>query len=114
MRQDVLEELLEKKYQEGNARFLEFAESYARGRDDRKMEELILKLYEFSRSYPAPEEWLGSCVRLYQVTSEEELLKTSAFQAAKQRMDCYVQSAASGKAVLRAGRALYVRGNAGK
>ena len=58
------------------------------------MEELILKLYEFSRSYPAPEEWLGSCVRLYQVTSEEELLKTSAFQAAKQRMDCYVQSAA--------------------
>lgn len=94
MRQDVLEELLEKKYQEGDAKFLEFAESYARGRDDRKMEELILKLYEFSRSYPAPEEWLGSCVRLYQVTSEEELLKTSAFQAAKQRMDCYVQSAA--------------------
>ncbi len=93
MQQDVLEDLLEKKYQEGNSEFLEFAECYARGRDDHKIEELILKLYEFSRSYPEPEEWLDSCVDLYQVRSEEELIKTPAFSLAKRRIDCYIQSA---------------------
>lgn len=95
MRQDVLENLLEERYKEGDPEFLKFTESYARGRDDRKIEELILKLYEFSRSYPAPEKWLHSCVDLYRVSSEEELIETPAFITAKRRIDCYVQSALS-------------------
>ena len=58
LRQDVLREMMEQYYAEGNADFLNLVEAYGGGRDDRKLEELVLKLYEFCRSYPKPEKWL--------------------------------------------------------
>ena len=61
LRHDVLEEMLEEKYQEGSKSFLDFAAAYSTGRDDKKIEDLILKIYEFSRSYPDSEAWLESC-----------------------------------------------------
>lgn len=65
LRHDVLEELLEERYEKGNQRFLDFVSAYGTGRDDKKIEELILKIYEFSRSYPDAEKWLASCVGSY-------------------------------------------------
>ena len=50
LRQDVLEEMLEARYQEGSRRFLDFTLAYGIGRNDKKIEELILKIYEFSLS----------------------------------------------------------------
>ena len=47
LRHDVLEEMLEEKYQEGSKSFLDFAAAYSTGRDDKKIEDLILKIYEF-------------------------------------------------------------------
>mgnify|MGYP000158497797 FL=1 len=76
LRRDVLEELLEDKYQEGKEPFLAFASAYGNGRDDRKIEELILKIYEFSRSYPDAKGWLASCVAAYQADTREELEKS--------------------------------------
>ena len=71
LKRDVLNELLEGQYEEASPAFLAFAESYAPGRDDRQMEELILKLYEHSRSYPDPGQWLLSCVEPYDVADME-------------------------------------------
>lgn len=76
LKHDVLEELLERYYEEGNREFLDFVECYASGRDDRKLETLILQIYEFSRSYPNAHKWLAECVAYYDVESEEELEKT--------------------------------------
>ena len=59
LRHDVLEELLEERYEKGNQRFLDFVSAYGTGRDDKKIEELILKIYEFSRSYPDAEKWIS-------------------------------------------------------
>ena len=56
--QEVMEELLEEEYRKGEVSFTDFVEMAATGRDDRKVEELILNLYEFSRSNPDPETWL--------------------------------------------------------
>ena len=42
LKQDVLKELLEEKYQKKEPRFLQFAESYGIGKTDRKIEEMIL------------------------------------------------------------------------
>lgn len=64
--QEVMEELLEKAYEEDSEPFLFFAEAMAPGRDDKKLEELIFELYEFSRSNPKPEEWLEQCVVSYE------------------------------------------------
>lgn len=71
LRQDVLDELLEACYAEGTEEFFDFAERFGTGRSDRKIEELILKLYEYSRGYPQPEKWLDSCVRAYEMPEGE-------------------------------------------
>ncbi len=73
LKRDVVEAVLEAAYEEGDDAFIQFVESYASGRDDRKLEELMLQLYEFSRSYPNPQKWLDSCAEQYRVQSVEEL-----------------------------------------
>lgn len=73
LKRDVLEALLEASYEENSPRFLDFVESFATGRDDVKLEDMILQLYEFSRSYPDPEGWLGGCVVGYDIPSISDL-----------------------------------------
>ncbi len=58
LRSDVMSELLEELYEEGNEEFLRFAETYADGKTDARLEEYVLGLWRFSESYPWPEEWL--------------------------------------------------------
>ena len=73
LKKDVAEAVLEAAYEEGNSEFLDFVECFAAGRDDRKLEELMLQLYEFSRSYPNPKKWLDSCAEQYHVKDVAEL-----------------------------------------
>ena len=54
LKRDVVEAVLEAAYEEGTDEFHRFVESFASGKDDRKLEDLLLQLYEFSRSYPNP------------------------------------------------------------
>lgn len=93
LRHDVLDQLLESWYEEGEPHFLDFTEAYADGRDDKKLEELILKLYEFSRSYPDSEEWLKNCVKSYQIETAEELEASLYFQTAVENVRLYMESA---------------------
>ncbi len=58
LKKDLLKELLEEEYEKKRPEFLRFVECYASGKHDAVLEELILKLYEFSTSDPFPEEWL--------------------------------------------------------
>ena len=48
LKQDVMKELLEAKYEEGNEDFLRFVETFATGREDLQVEEIISRLYEFA------------------------------------------------------------------
>ena len=73
LRQEVLGEVLEEKYRQKSQRFLNFSLAYGGGRDDKKIEELILKIYEFSRSYPDPREWIGRCRDAYCIDGLKEL-----------------------------------------
>lgn len=93
IRQDVLRSVLEAYYDKGDHGFLDFTESYSGKRDDRNIEELVLRLYEFSRSYPDPSGWLASCIEAYQVSSEEELVNTAGFQIARENTRRYLESA---------------------
>lgn len=93
LRHDVLNELLEDCYQEGNQEFLDFVSAYGSGRDDKKIEELILKIYEFSRSYPNAEEWLSSCLRSYSARTIEELEESSIIKLIKENTKRYLEDA---------------------
>lgn len=67
LRQDVLEELIEENYAEGEQSYLDFVDSFSAGRSDSKIEEMILQLYEYSISYPQPFKWLECCERAYRL-----------------------------------------------
>ncbi len=73
LKRDVLEEVLEKWYAEGSEAFLTFVESFATGKDDRKLEEIVTQLYDYSRSYPNPDTWLEASVEKYHIEREEAL-----------------------------------------
>lgn len=73
LREDVLGRVLEQNYEEPSEAFSDFVEGYASGRTDVALNEMILQLYEFSRSYPWPEKWLDSFVGAYRIETREEL-----------------------------------------
>lgn len=95
LKKDVLEELLEAEYEEANPAFLEFVERYATGRDDKKLEELIQQVYEFSRSYPNPSRWLQSCVDAYEAGSVGEWLESPAVRLVEENIRRYADDAVS-------------------
>ena len=76
LQNDVLQKLLEEKYKEGNAEFLQMMESLSPGRDDGRIPEMVLSLYHFAQSFPYPEQWLQSCCEAYDNSSVEELGQT--------------------------------------
>ena len=81
LKQDVLEELLEECYAQADEEFLDFAERFGSGKSDKKIEEIILNMYEYSRSYPLPDRWLDQCVEAY----ESEDLETRAQERVRMR-----------------------------
>lgn len=74
MKSDVIAELLENCYEDGGEDFLNFVESFSSGKSDTPIEELILKLYGFSMSYPWPEDWLQENKKTFSITKPEEIL----------------------------------------
>ena len=93
LRGDVMQEMLEQYYEEADPEFLNLVESYGGSRDDKKIEELIERLYEFSRSYPEPDRWLAECVHAYEVENMEELQATVYYQAMQKNMVGYMAGA---------------------
>lgn len=61
LKNDVLEELLEEQYEQGDPAFLRFAEAFSQGKADFGIGEEILALYQFAESLPWSEEWLERC-----------------------------------------------------
>lgn len=80
MKQEVLAELIEERYarakEENDQAFLAFTDVFSPGRTDSGIEELVLSLYDISRSYPWPEEWLDSVDSMYQASTPAELETT--------------------------------------
>ena len=74
LKQDVAKEVLESSYQERTESFDRFVESFATGKSDEVLTELILRMYEFAMSNPWPLEWLDSCTKAYEIRTKEELV----------------------------------------
>ena len=76
LRADVIEELLEDRYEKAEEDFTTFVECYASGKSDTALEELILQLYHFSMSYPWPRDWLESQKESFCLDSVDRLKET--------------------------------------
>lgn len=80
MRTDVMREVLEENYAKGEENFLAFVESYSTGKTDEGIEDIVLRLYDFSISYPWPEEWLTQQKEYFGVTDFEQMEQTNWMQ----------------------------------
>lgn len=65
LKQEVLGEVLEKAYASGEEEFLLCAETFGTAGNDRVLEETVLRVFEFSNSFPWPEQWLSACMDSY-------------------------------------------------
>ena len=75
IKEDVLQDLIEDKFEEGDPAFLEFVDSFSPGKGFDTLVSLIFDLHRFSQSKPWPLEWLSECEDVFNVTSPEEYEK---------------------------------------
>lgn len=76
LKAETVQEVLEEAYASKSPEFEHFVECYAQGREDSNLEEMILRLYEFSMSYPWPLEWLEDCRKTYEVENWKQVEDT--------------------------------------
>ncbi len=73
LKADVAKDVLEEYYAQSSDDFLTFVESYATGKTDEGIADLVWNLYEFASSAPWPEAWLKAAKKNYQVGSWEDM-----------------------------------------
>ena len=73
--EDVLAGVLEQWYETADPEFIAFADNYASAKNDANLAQMVRKLYDYSTSYPWPEEWLKQITDIYepQALTEEAL-----------------------------------------
>lgn len=62
---DVMEDMLEDYYQNGDEQFIKLIDAYGTGRNDANIEEIIKKIYALARSNPWPDEWYAQVLDTY-------------------------------------------------
>lgn len=93
LRGDVIEKLLESYYEADNSDFTDFVECFAKGKMDNGIGELILQVYEYSRSYPWPDRWLDACLESFAVADSEALEQLRAVAFLKEYLQKIIDEA---------------------
>ncbi len=91
LRQDVLRDLLEEEYRNRRPEFVAFSESFAPGRTDGELEDLILQFYDFSMGYPWPERWRRQCLESYELEQASGLEETPWMEGLLQKLAMTVE-----------------------
>ena len=72
LKQEVIEDIFETKYEEENQDFTKLINTYTSYRDDTPLKELILKIYTYIQSNPFPEKWLHEKIEMFNLKEELE------------------------------------------
>lgn len=75
LKQQCLDEVLEEKYSSGDKNFIALADSL-NGKDDSKLEEMVLTLHKFAMSSPWPYEWLRSSAENFNISDDYDFGNT--------------------------------------
>lgn len=67
LKQEILDELFEKKYLSEDKDFIKLINTYTSYRDDTPLKELILTIHNYIGSSPYPEEWLHEKVEMFNI-----------------------------------------------
>ena len=91
LKQEVLSELLEEQFAEGKKEFTDCVEYFAYDGREKRLEELIDRLYTFSGSYPFPGKWLQQHRMDYHVETFDDLAQTEWFAGMMQEISAILQ-----------------------
>ena len=72
LKQEVIEELFEKKYEKENEDFTKLINTYTSYRDDTPLKEIILKIYNYIQSNPFPEKWLNEKIEMFNLKEKHK------------------------------------------
>ena len=72
LKQDVLEDLFEEKYEAEDEDFTKLINTYTSYKDDTPLKELILKIYTYIQSNPFPEKWLNEKIEMFNLADKLE------------------------------------------
>ena len=70
LKQDVLEELFEEKYEAEDKDFEKLINTYTSYKDDTPLKELILKIYTYIQSNPFPKKWLHEKIEMFNLSEK--------------------------------------------
>ena len=84
LKQEIIEALFENRYDEDDEEFLNLVEAYGGGKDDLKLQNIVLELYTFSMSGPNPKKWLNEKAEEFNVDNLEEIAKSSWWEIIKE------------------------------
>jgi ATP-dependent helicase/nuclease subunit A len=74
IRDEVIDELFEEEYGKGdNTAFFRLVDTYTNDRSDGGLQEMIMKLFDFSRSHPNPDKWLRDLPSMYEIGEETDI-----------------------------------------
>lgn len=71
LREEIIEEVFEENYSKpDNEAFFKLVDAYSGDRSDFQLQQLVEKLYDFSRSHPWPNAWLDDVVKQYEFAAK--------------------------------------------
>lgn len=70
LKQDVIEDLFEEKYETEDKDFEKLINTYTSYKDDTPLKELILKIYTYIQSNPFPEKWLNEKIEMFNLSDK--------------------------------------------
>ena len=79
LKSDILSNLLEEKYAEAAEDFIDLADCYLFDKNDSRLEDLILELYEHAMSHPWPEDWFDEQKKMLSVKTVQDLQESEMF-----------------------------------
>lgn len=71
LKQEVLEDIFEEKYENEEEEFLSLINTYTSYREDDTLKEIILKIYKYIQASPFPEEWLKESIEKFNLEDNE-------------------------------------------
>ena len=76
LREDVLSDLFERKYEEGDKEFLDCVDYFSKGVSDSGLRDIIFKLSDTAAGNPWPGDWLKECAKTYKITDVSKYNET--------------------------------------
>lgn len=76
LKQEVIEDLFEEKYEKEDADFSKLINTYTSYRDDTPLKELVLKIHTYIQSNPNPQKWLQEKIEMFHRKEQEDFGQT--------------------------------------